>query len=75
VAFIYKDRPGVVGQIGSALAKAGINIDDTRNPHDSKGENSIAIFKVNKIVPADVVAHIAKDIAAKSAFAIELKTR
>ncbi len=75
LVMIYKDRPGVVGQIGSALAKAGLNIDDTRNPHDSKGENSIAIFKVNKAVPAEVVAYIAKDIAAKSAFAIELKTR
>ena len=32
VLFIYKDRPGVIGQIGQALAEAGLNINDMRNP-------------------------------------------
>ena len=72
VFFLYKDRPGVLGRIGNALAKAGINIDDVRNPHDSKGENSIAILKVNKRVPDDVVKAIAKDIEAHAAFHAEL---
>jgi D-3-phosphoglycerate dehydrogenase len=75
VGFTYKDRPGVLAQITTALAKAGINIDDTRNPHDSKGENSIAILKVNQPVPANVIAHLSKDIQAKAAFSIELKAR
>ena len=75
IGFSYKDRPGVLAQITTALAKAGINIDDTRNPHDSKGENSIAILKVNQAVPADVIEHLAKDIQARAAFCVELKTR
>ena len=72
VVFSYKDRPGVLGHIGAALAKASINIDDVRNPHDLKGENSIAILKVNKAVPADVIHHIAKEIHAHTAVCIEL---
>jgi D-3-phosphoglycerate dehydrogenase / 2-oxoglutarate reductase len=68
VAFMYKDRPGVLGQIGAAMAKAGINIDDVRNPHDSKGELSIAILKVNKAVPAEVIDGVAKEIKAQTAF-------
>lgn len=72
VVFIYPDRPGVLGQIGAALAKAGINIDDVRNPHDSKGEQSIAILKVNQRVPDAVVQGIAREIGAHTAFCAEL---
>jgi D-3-phosphoglycerate dehydrogenase / 2-oxoglutarate reductase len=72
VFFTYKDRPGVLGRIGAALAKASVNIDDVRNPHDTKGVNSIAILKVNQKVPAEVVEAIAKDIEAQHAFALEL---
>ena len=70
--FTYKDRPGVLGQIGAALAKAGINIDDVRNPHDSRGAASIAILKINKTVPADVLNGIAQQIAADIATSVEL---
>ncbi|MFH0907887.1 MAG: NAD(P)-dependent oxidoreductase [bacterium] len=72
VVFIYEDRPGVLGQIGASLAKANINIDDVRNPHDSKGQNSIAILKVNRAVPDDVIGTIAKEIKAHIAFCAEL---
>ena len=68
LAFVFKDRPGVLGQIGAALAKAGVNIDDVRNPHDSKGESSIAILKVNQPVAEDVVRSVAKQIDATTAF-------
>ena len=72
VVFIYQDRPGVLGQIGAALAAAHINIDDVRNPHDAKGEESIAILKVNQAVPAEVMAKIANDIKATTQFVVEL---
>jgi D-3-phosphoglycerate dehydrogenase len=72
VVFTYKDRPGVLGQIGAALAKAGINIDDVRNPHDSSGGNSIAILKVNQHVADDVIHKIAKSIDAHAAFCADL---
>jgi D-3-phosphoglycerate dehydrogenase len=62
--FIYKDRPGVIGQIGNALAEAGINIDDMRNPHDPSGENSLALMKINKELDGELVEKIAKQIEA-----------
>ncbi len=70
--FTYRDRPGVLGAIGAALAEAGINIDDVRNPHDSRGVNSLAIMKVNKPVPAGVFRAISEKIEALSSFQIEL---
>lgn len=61
VFFIYEDRPGVLGQIGSALAGANINIEDVRNPHHLKANQSLVIMRVNKLVPEAMM----KDIAAK----------
>ena len=62
--FIYKDRPGVIGQIGNALAEAGINIEDMRNPHDPSGENSLAILRTNEQVDCTVTEDIAAKIEA-----------
>jgi len=64
VLFIYKDRPGVIGQIGNALAEADINIDDMRNPHDPSGENSLALMQISHKVDQEVVGKIAKKIEA-----------
>jgi D-3-phosphoglycerate dehydrogenase len=72
VVFAYRDRPGILGQIGAALAKAGVNIDDVRNPHDSKGVESLAILKVNRAVPEEIIRGIAKDIGANIAFHVAL---
>ena len=68
--FTYTDRPGVLGEIASALAKENINIDDVRNPHDDKGERSIAIFKISQPAPETVVEAIAKKIDALSYCAV-----
>jgi len=68
--FIYEDRTGVIGAIGSALARNGINIEDMRNPHDPKTKRSLAILKVNKAVSAELIQAIGKEIQAISAFSI-----
>jgi len=72
VVFVYDDRPGVLGQIASALAKDGINIDDVRNPHDSKGKTSLAFVKVNKRVGDETLKAIAEAIHAEAAFRVSL---
>lgn len=62
--FTYADRPGVLSQIAGAMAEAGINIDDVRNPHDESGERSIAILKVSQPVASDVLKAVAVKIDA-----------
>jgi len=71
VAFVYKDRPGVLGQIANAMAEHDINIDDVRNPHDELGEKSIAIIKVNKAVSDEIINTLAESIDAEIAFYCE----
>jgi D-3-phosphoglycerate dehydrogenase len=70
VLFIYKDRPGVVGQIGNALAEAGINIDDMRNPHDPSGENSLALMRITGEAGGEVIEKISAQIDALHASCI-----
>ncbi len=70
--FLYDDRPGVIGRIGLCMAEAGINIEDMRNPHDPKTNRSLAILKVNQMVPSGVIQEITEKIDAKAAFSIKL---
>jgi D-3-phosphoglycerate dehydrogenase len=72
VGFVYTDRPGVIGAIGAALAEAGINIDDMRNPHDPTGRTSIAILKVGGRLSPELVREIAGRIEAHRSFFVEL---
>lgn len=68
--FIYKDRPGIIGSIGSALATAGINIDDMRNPHDAAGENSLALLRVDSPVDQTLIDQIATEVGAFHAYCV-----
>ena len=70
VLFIYKDRPGVIGQIGQTLADAGVNIDDMRNPHDPSGENSLALMRITGEASCEVIDKIAEQIDALHASCI-----
>jgi D-3-phosphoglycerate dehydrogenase / 2-oxoglutarate reductase len=72
VMFLYDDRPGVLGAIGTKLAARGINIEDVRNPHDARTNHSLAIMKVNRDVPEDVIRQIRDEIQALAAFGLKL---
>ncbi len=72
VCFQYKDRPGVVGRIGAALAEANINIEDVRHSHHVPTDQSLAVFRVNKPMPESLVTTIAKEINAVMSFAVTM---
>ncbi len=72
VYFLYHDRPGVLGAIGIALAAAGINIEDVRNPHDPHTNRSLAIMKINTRVPDKGMREISRQIEAIASFQMEL---
>jgi D-3-phosphoglycerate dehydrogenase / 2-oxoglutarate reductase len=72
VFFLYRDRPGVIGAIGRALAQHDINIEDMRNPHDPATNRSLAILRVNREPPAALMTEIADEIEAVAAFSIQV---
>lgn len=72
LVFSYIDRPGVLGTIAASVAEAGINIDDVRNPHDAKCENSIAVLKISKSAPSGLVDSIKGKIGADLAATVQI---
>lgn len=72
IVCVYPDRPGVTAIIAGRLAESQVNIEDMRNPHDLNTNRSLAIVRVNKTVPEEVVAGLSKEINAQSALYIQL---
>jgi len=72
LVFVYKDRPGIMAEIASALGKKDINIDDIRSPRDSSGEYALAALKTNQAVPPKLVEKIQKEIGAIVAFSVTI---
>jgi D-3-phosphoglycerate dehydrogenase len=69
--FLYDDRPGVIGTIGQILADVGVNIEDMRNPHNTKTNRSLAILKVNTLIDDAVMTTIKDTIEARAAFCMK----
>ncbi|WFB35634.1 3-phosphoglycerate dehydrogenase family protein [Kiritimatiellota bacterium B12222] len=68
----FADRPGVLGIIAAAVAEAGINIDDVRNPHNEKGDCSIAVLKLNKAASPELVQQLAEKVDAHVAACVQV---
>ncbi|MFO7871682.1 MAG: NAD(P)-dependent oxidoreductase [Kiritimatiellia bacterium] len=70
--FVYDDRPGVIGKIGSAFASAGLNINGMLDSRDEKTQKSLAIMKLNELAPGKLVNELASDIRSSTAFCVKL---
>jgi len=61
----YTDRPGVVGHVGNALGKAGINIASMQVARDSAGGRALMAITVDSSIPTEMVALVAKETGAE----------
>ncbi len=66
----YKDQPGILGKIASLLGFNDINIVDVRAPQNQSVDKALAVVKTSKVVPKEIVAKIAADIAAQRTFTV-----
>ena len=60
----YTDKPGVVGAVGNALGKAGINIAGMQVARASAGGEALMALNVDSPVSADVLAAVTKETGA-----------
>ena len=65
--FVYTDRPGVVGTVGAALGRAGVNIAGAQVSRTTRGGEALMVVTVDSPVPADLLAEIAAAIGAREA--------
>ncbi|HUU28962.1 MAG TPA: phosphoglycerate dehydrogenase [archaeon] len=49
------DIPGIIGQVGTNLGKAGINIGEYRLGRDDTHKNTLSLIRVDSLVPDEVI--------------------
>ncbi|MGH3693500.1 MAG: phosphoglycerate dehydrogenase [Pseudonocardiaceae bacterium] len=66
----YPDRPGVMGIVGTLLGEAGVNIEAAQISQTTAGTDAIMVLRVDRPVPADVLAAIGPSVGAHTARSI-----
>jgi D-3-phosphoglycerate dehydrogenase len=64
VFFTYRDRPGIIGKVGTILGDHDINIATMDVGRTARGEEALMVLTVDSPVPHDVLDHIGRAIEA-----------
>jgi len=70
--FLYEDRPGVIGTVGTLLGEAGVNIASMEVGRQEAGGLALMGLAVDSPIPEDVIDGIVKAVGMKSARSIAL---
>jgi D-3-phosphoglycerate dehydrogenase len=65
--FLYEDRPGVIGTVGSLLGAAGVNIASMEVGRQQAGGQALMGITVDSPIPAEVLARIEAEVRAERA--------
>src|SRR5205807_9315491 len=72
--FLYEDRPGVIGTVGTLLGNAGINIATMQVGRRRAGGAALMGMAVDSPIPAAVLADIERTVQAARTRSITLPT-
>jgi D-3-phosphoglycerate dehydrogenase len=61
----YSDKPGVVGAVGNALGKAGINIAGMQVARSSAGGNALMALTVDSPISDELIKSVKKETGAE----------
>ncbi|MDH4140170.1 MAG: phosphoglycerate dehydrogenase [Coriobacteriia bacterium] len=70
--FLYVDRPGMIGKVGTVLGAREINIAAMQVGRKKIGGNALMGINVDTPVPADVLATIVEEAGIQDAWSVEL---
>ncbi len=70
--FLYEDRPGVIGTVGTMLGAAGVNIASMEVGRRDEGGPALMALAVDVPIPAEVLGRIASEVGAARARALLL---
>jgi D-3-phosphoglycerate dehydrogenase / 2-oxoglutarate reductase len=68
--FLYEDRPGVIGRVGTRLGLAGVNIANMDVGRRTAGGLALMGLTVDSPIPEDVLGEIVHEIGAERAHSI-----
>jgi D-3-phosphoglycerate dehydrogenase len=60
--FLYEDRPGVIGTVGTLLGQAGVNIASMEVGRRQAGGLALMCVTVDSPIPPDVLAEIERSV-------------
>jgi D-3-phosphoglycerate dehydrogenase len=72
VFFVYRDRPGIIGLVGTILGEAGVNIATMEVGRKSEGGDALMGLTVDSPVPPEVLERVAREIGATRLRALTL---
>ena len=70
--FLYEDRPGVIGKVGSILGEAGINVASMEVGRKEAGGLALMCLTVDSPIPPAVLDQVVQAVGMKSARSIVL---
>jgi D-3-phosphoglycerate dehydrogenase len=59
--FNNKDRPGIVGYIGTLMARYSVNIASMSLHRDDEGGQALSVLNLDSVPPAELIDQIQKD--------------
>ena len=65
--FLYEDRPGVIGTVGTLLGEAGINVASMEVGRKEAGGTALMGLTVDSPIPSEVLGQIERAIGADRA--------
>jgi D-3-phosphoglycerate dehydrogenase len=68
----HKDRPGIIGTVGTMLGDAGVNIGEMRVGREAVGERAVMVLTVDEPVPDDLLRGIADAVQAEFVRMVDL---
>jgi D-3-phosphoglycerate dehydrogenase len=72
VFFLYEDRPGVVGTVGTLLGEAGVNIASMEVGRRRAGGMALMGLAVDSPIPPEVMSRIEQAVGTNRARALTL---
>ncbi len=70
--FVYEDRPGIIGKVGTILGDAGINIGSMDVARREAGGAALMVLTLDSPIPSEVLARIGVEIEVERSRAIDL---
>ena len=70
--FLYKDRPGVIGKIGTIVGEAGVNIATMDVGRTEAGGSALMGINLDSALATDTLDRIAKDLDVENAWYVQL---
>ncbi|MDP2234489.1 MAG: phosphoglycerate dehydrogenase, partial [Actinomycetota bacterium] len=70
--FLYEDRPGMIGKVGTILGANRINIAQMQVGRTTRGGNALMGVNVDTPMPDDVLAKIVAEAGIEKAWSVEL---